>query len=269
MRITTPYRRVGQLERPALDPIVPNRSSWQGHGLIAWWPLLPHVNDNYILDSWGASHLLDEGSAAPNLAPGAGLGLGWQCPSGVNYGASYPFTDAGTARTIAFWLVITTDGGVNSLVFEWNNDAGSGGDSFNLRLNASLFRWAVSSAVIIDGTTTPVVNVPYLIVLRTVSSTSRQIFVNGVQEATVATANSASMASAEFHVRNSGANGVILYDVKVWQRDLSDGEIYALYAPETRWDLYGVRDAPLWMPKAAAVGGGSAFPHHYYQQMRG
>lgn len=35
-----------------------------------------------------------------------------------------------------------------------------------------------------------------------------------------------------------------IYDRRVWSRQLTDQEIYDLYRPETRWDLYKPRPFP-------------------------
>ena len=55
--------------------------------------------------------------------------------------------------------------------------------------------------------------------------------------------------------------GGVIFDARIYNTSLTDQEVYQLYSPETRWDLYLPAAPPrFWSVPAAAPPAGAAIP---------
>jgi hypothetical protein len=240
-------------------PFELNQQSQQAQGLIAWWPLGHEVSGTTIED-FGPNlfHLTYEGTAQPSQGSDPVMGAGWSMANGSNYGC--PAAGFGNINseddphTIAIWMRPDVLAG-NSAFFTWENDAGVSGHQLSWRGAVTAFRWSVSSAFTIDSSTITAGNV-YLIVLVVRGATDRQIYTNGLAGNSSATSTSDSTASWEFHIRCNNTSLQTMFDVRVYDRALTDGEIWHLYDPATRWELYGKPNSQVYFD----VGGGAEPP---------
>jgi len=94
------------------------------------------------------------------------------------------------------------------------------------------------------------------------SSTSRAAYVDGAYKGTNTTSNAGSSSPNRTVIGaryDSGANGQFaegnIAHVCIWNRALTDAEVWALYDPRTRWDLYAVPSRRVYFDLAAAPGG--------------
>jgi len=92
------------------------------------------------------------------------------------------------------------------------------------------------------------------------SSSSRKIYQNGLflaEETTDAVpvwSNADDTIIGNRNTIDQDFNGSI-FVARAWNRALSDGEIWSLYAPQTRWNLYKPTTKRLFFPEVLAAGG--------------
>lgn len=131
--------------------------------------------------------------------------------------------------------------------------------------------------------------IPYLIT-HTYNSANMVVYVNGIQDSTKAAAitisytdkpgsygpNPASSYIGAYHSSTNSSPGTtadILYDfngqigpVNLWNRALSATEIWQLYDPATRWELYAMPRPQYWFVPTVAPGGIIPLIMHHRKQ---
>lgn len=265
-------------------PYALNKDCWQAQGLAAWWPMAERsvaVSGNPIVRDWSGNlnHL-----AAQQVAPQS-----WQEDhnAGVNVGATrshgmVPIFASGSGHyllyngavltaepmtLVAWWLM--SDTAANYTPLSIGTAAGSArwqltGNSTSTNLRATSVN---SAGTVGEATSSPTYAANQWLhqVGVFASSTDRRSFVNGENKATDTTAISVSgVDRTTLGARYaSGAIGAYLNgrisDVRIYNRALSDEEVFALYNPATRWDLYYPIGRKSWFPvgKAASAAASS------------
>jgi hypothetical protein len=115
------------------------------------------------------------------------------------------------------------------------------------------------------GTTTDVTNQWQHMVGVSNSVSLRSVYRNGAGKGTDTTTISAVAASTNEDIAQNGGFDAIdglIADIRIWNRALSDAEVWSLYDPQMRWDLY-------WQPntraysflQSAAAFDATQFPH--------
>lgn len=255
-----------------------NQESEQWRGLSAWWPISAMKTGNALLDA--ARRRVEPFPAAAANQPAFVLQ-----PLTERYGRTLYFiasshTDAnrdyvsiepialGTEHTFSYWCAYSnytsqSYGGVvlgydNNYYFDWISGAiryaafGSGNLAY------------VTSGITKD-------TIQHLAIVR--SGTSVQFYLNGRPDGALQTIGSnntvtirlvgaATTTGPNYH----GFKGT-LGDTRVYNRALAASEIWQLYDPQTRWELYAMPRPQYWFVPTVAPGG--IIPrimHHRKQQ---
>ena len=234
-------------------PLVPtiNQQSSQARGLVRHWPLLGVAfGDRYPLTRTGVAH-----GVAPELGPVSDF-------AGTSYydtGSVVPL--ASESFTVAAWVLTNTTsassggGGIRNIL---STETGAGSNEFVLRYRpgSTRFEMSISNSsagfISANSTTVPVANVPYLVAgTFDLADTQVKLYVNGALEGDAATTNQSAASDILTIGSDTGHNTRLrqwsgwITAVRVWNRVLTAHEHRALYAPQTRWDLF-------WQPNPRA-----------------
>lgn len=177
--------------------------------------------------------------------------------------------DGLTSLTIAYWVTRVVFSGSHSW---WGQ--GDGSTSCFCETNGSVCGPYWRGGSDLRGAFTEVAQVGVTQHLAwTANSTSTKYYRNGVLQQTSANGCGTITAATTYGLyiggQFSGTGGGQLTtegrwgDFRVYNRALSDAEIYALYAPHSRWDLYDTSVDYVWSDPVVA-GGGTAVPVFYY-----
>jgi len=224
-------------------PFTINWDSWQARGLIAWYPLIPvdaapnlAAHKHFRLNNTGAVWVAD---------PVMG-----RVPQFVNDGSNdrfdlqsivWPFPI--TPLTMCVWFN-TTDIDGSGTLFEF----GSGNsDSYRLQTAGGVAGDPVSFRANISGGSNALTSTGYSAntwhhacgLARSI--TDRSAYIDGGSRGNNAVSRDVSAATQlRIGLRFNGGqdfDGTIA-DVRIYNRALSDPEVFALWDPRTRWDLY-------------------------------
>lgn len=225
-----------------------NLSSPQTKGLIRFWPLnavprsltpgspasgyTPSGAANYKGTTIGGlafdavSGGIDSGEQYESLTSGAGSLLWWQFPRGAyNSGVHETLWGENGFGATEFSAQHFTD---NNLYVGFN-----GGGATRIVVAASATNW-------LQGQWSPYV--------FTWNGTTTFLYHRGLQIGTSSSGTNSPAKTLWFGMlENSGShfNGLLAH-IALWNRALTPSEVWALYAPATRWDLYEASSRRVW-----------------------
>jgi hypothetical protein len=239
-------------QRPPAGPVALNRACPQAQGLVAFWPLN---------GTGGRDHgdlrqdLTPTGTTQAGGPPDGGHALDFNGTTDKLENSSMTFP-AVTQLSVSCWFWADTSAANMPLVMI--TDSGSGtrrtlflrgaeGDEVQLRVSGGVFanasrafgtgRWQLATGV--------------------QAAAEMRAFVDGGNKGVVATTLSYTPAKVQVGTWDADSNwhdGKIAH-VCLWTRALSDGEVWRLYDPATRWELYYQLGRRAWsFPTAPAVG---------------
>lgn len=249
--VTSRTRRTGS--KPPRGRFTLNRDSWQSHGLIAWYPLTTNFEDYVKLSNEAIT-----GALAFGVLPDQGRH--WVRTGDARFQRPIKLTND-LVCTFTSWAVKTTGTGV-SVILSIGIDAGDSElHNHNLRVNASeqvaMGSRDTGTAQNAAGATTLDITTMRFLAGRVNGSSSRQAFLDGRQDGTNTTARSPTGMDTLFigaDAANANTADSRFRDLRVYDRALSDAELYALYDPRTRWDLYWQPGRKVYFVPAAAGG---------------
>lgn len=256
-----------------------NRGSLQAKGLVAWWPLAAGKSSLAIELARGNHGTLTNFGTSSTSGWVGGYGGG----SCLAFDGTNDFVTASPAVqtwpfTLAGWALTTNTGATATMISlcrtgttnSWARivmSGGAGAQVFNIGNNAGGQQ---------DGTATGNLanNVWYHIAVTFDASFNWRYYRNGVA------AGNGTFSSFSWNALTATALGTLrfssdlqfwpgrLEDWRVYDRVLSAAEIYALFDPDTRWQLrYQVGQRAYSIP-AGGGGGGSAQPPRSMHQFR-
>jgi hypothetical protein len=254
------------LWRPSV-PAIQNKDTWQSLGLLGWWPAGPTWRDAstmLLLDRVGGHHGVVGGAAL--AAPGQmGFAVAPSGNSSFSVSTTGRLAFPSSEGTVTYWAKLLTASPAS-------DDFSGFGMQFLPASSASHYPLTTGLIYIGEMSSDRPINAvsPLADVTRTewhmVTVTSKagannyRFFQNGrlVTQATrggwpslLATARlmGTSFGASPFAMNGWGC------DFRIYNRALTDAEVWELYQPSTRWDLY-------WQPQRsyvflAAAGGGA------------
>ncbi len=246
--------------RPPSGNFTINRGSWQARGLTAWWPLAGNIHE-YVRDYPGG--ILFGNAALGTTGQGRALKLPGADPDYLN---TYSTLGQGLSYlTISAWAYTDTlAGGAFNLRYVMGNEGPNQGWQMRLSTADNKLYWFVYSGAYRSATSsfTLAVNTWYHFVgvynIAEAAPSQVKLYIDGRYNAQGASAGGAIAASA--NTIGIGAepgftdrvwSGAIR-DVRIYERALGGQEIYRLWAPQSRYDLYKL---PELFTRYAAVGG--------------
>ncbi len=236
--------------RPLNSPQI-NRNSWQARGLIGWWPMRPAFD---MVDHSGNGHRIT--NQGPDLVTDSDFGwvMDFERSNDDYFLFDSPILTA-APMTLCAWVKL--EGTLEQTVFSITN-ADVTNDFFNLQLqDSSGYKVAAnirrSATVSCFSTTTLGTGTWHHVCGVYHSPTLRNAFLDGGGKGT-STVDTTPIAG-NLNTINIGRLHIVtprnrfdglMADVRAYNRALSDREVYQLFAPETRWDLYRPRRRPNW-----------------------
>jgi hypothetical protein len=248
--------------RPA-GPITLNLDSPQRHGLVGWWPLAGDLTDC----SGRQAHLVRTGT------------LGW---SARDLGMTVPTSSASDYATVSgpTFLAAVDTSPFSLMLWAWFPSFPPGGQFFsigngsagiNLNYTGGTMAWLrASNGVDVVRQATSYTDFAWRHIVATWDGTTARIYHNGLADgsATSPTVDSGAgtrvglLTNANAGFPQGPSGGAYVCDARLWNRALPPGEVWALYDPQTRWDLY-------WQPSTRIVfdisggGGGTTAPSRF------
>jgi len=258
-----------------------NQNSMQLAGLRGAWVF------NEFAHSLSVRDMLDRNNGSLITA---GSGFGWQptdneigmglySPGGVS--GNLALTDCGneatlqvstTGLTICIWLRMYQNLGGTSfpgVIGKGNSDSNSSG-SYLMYIAGSppklnYFHWSGSARKnALTGATSLDFQRTYHLAATWRPSTRVSIFVNGLRDATTTTSVSATLDNPAYNLlfgSNQGNTGKgnypfrgVVHEGRLYDRALSEDEIWQLWNPPTRWELYRAPQRFFGLSPAAAAG---------------
>lgn len=247
--------RDSQLYLLANYPFALNHDSPQGQGLVAWWPLhdLAGRTVECMIRSGNRGTI---GGATINVVRPATVegAPGISFSDGANYIAT-GFTDALNDFTATCWF---RPFGNNFFGRVIDKDETNGFNIVRAGGSADEFRGRIRGT---DIAITTVTNTyPWFAAVRR-SGTEGAFIINAGQMKATATVSSTATDTTAFAMGGTSGGGnqsfVDLRDVRVYNRALSDHELWQIYDPGTRYELFyplGLKNYSI--PTGAAGGGG-------------
>jgi hypothetical protein len=226
------------------EPFELNHKSPQALGLVSWWPPIGSIGQSDLIDFVGV-----------NRAVGAGS-MSWQadreidfCPvyNGSNTrfdcGAPDPF-NALSAATFCAW--VKWGGAANGLTAAQDVLRKDGCFAFGGGWAAGKARlWTWSSTNVLTAGPDSVSRIddgnPHL-VCAVLDGAYNTIYIDGRAEASAAYSSTLYSNTNHLFISSNGGGGEfwngLIGDARIYRRGLSPAEIWGLYDPQTRWDLY-------------------------------
>lgn len=250
LSIITSKTREVQSRRPR-GPLVVNTASPQFFGLVAWYPAVPGM----MTAGNGWASAVNTRFALTNNGPT------------VKYdqlmGRSFLFDDAasqyftiGSAILTAEPISLTAwfqsdDAAVSGVLIDLHNSASTTfrncyqliADSTADGSGVAALSASATALSVARSTNDHVIGSPNLGVAVFFSNSDRRAYCNGTGKATETTSrvpsgvNNASIGRVTSSVPSNYFSGTI-YDARIYNRALTDSDVYRLYDLKTRWDLY-------------------------------
>lgn len=221
--------------RPPLGiPFTLNRASSQAAGLLTWWPTLGQ-GGAVLFDRVGPHH----GTFYDNTAVISNADLGRVISfdgAGDRIEVPHAASLSPTHKTVSAWVILRTVGSPTQTILKKNSD-------YILRISNNSFQWFVWTdggfKEIFGGSA--VTNTLFH-VCGTWNGTTGFLYVNGVQiaQSTPGGTTSTSTETVGLGAQPGGGENLQgeLSDIRIYNRALTAAEVWRLYAPATRWDLY-------------------------------
>jgi hypothetical protein len=221
-----------------------NRDSAQAQGLVGWYPFQPSILNGYVGSSLPfvpvtSGDVLQVGLSIGGLGPSFGN-------AGANHGIDRNIGLSNVAPfSVACWFYPTNLGGQQGLY----RSQGSGFNGWYLydQANVPSFQAFDGSAGTATATTNNVNFAWQHMVGVEYATNLRACFRNGAGKGTNSSTIVPGATLAEEIGAIGGASAYVgsIADIRVYNRALSDADVWALYDPRTRWDLY-------WQPNTRA-----------------
>lgn len=217
-------------------PFALNHNSPQAQGLVAWYPMA-HPGGNKLFDFIGGRDLPPGGGGWPLTD----FGVGWDTAS--TYTASISSTPlTAVPLTIACWAMPF---GTGNRVWGMVGRTGTTWDGWYIEIEGGVWKAATAagslSYVKAADAASVVARTLYHIAAVYESDSSRKLYVNGRLVAT----NTSSATPSNVNGIRIGAGFIgganfdgITSEARIYNRALSPAEVFALYDPQTRYDLY-------------------------------
>src|SRR3989304_3139571 len=243
-----------------------NRDSQQAKGLVGWWPPLATRSSGILKDSMNRFDGTLESAVtwAINGEFGFGLDLhGTYLNNRVSFGDRDEYTsDEFTVGGWFLWRGISEG--------TWAGYIGKGtylaGEFSAIWQASSNNRLYLNGTQVVSAATVPTAGaVSHQVYVYSRAQNYAKIYLNG-REVGTAAYNTAITNTASVFQLNSGPNlpiwgfNGIVGDPRFYNRALSAQEIYQLFAPETRYDLYLPVAPRFWSVPAAAPPAGGGMP---------
>ena len=263
--VVTGRRREKYDERPT-PPYLLNKDCSQAQGLVAFWPLgeiLPTLYFDYVRGRGsGPFNLTQTGTMTRAVGPfGQGLATS---NTGVttNYLSVSSTPVTATPITCACWIYPFS---ISTYWNAWNSVQTGLDDYFNLYINnpgngvigASTSTTAAGEAIA-SATGSLVANQWQHACVVWTSATLRAAYRDGWNKGTNTTSRTPSGLDAMNVGIYPGGFGPLngrLAHLCIWNRALTDDEVFELYEPPTRWDLYYPTGRKTYSIGAPAAGG--------------
>jgi hypothetical protein len=230
------------LSKPPLGiPFTLNKASPQARGLVAWWPTIANINGNRIFDRARTYHAALTGN--PTWGAAAVVG------STLNLDGSGDYADAGNvtlgmsgdaAYSITLWVnasAVTSDG----MWFSYGSANASRVISIGSNsTNFYVVHYGNDHAFSVANTLNTLQHVA--ITYNPLTSTET-LYIDGAAVDSWTPTDLSLVDGEALNIGRAVWNGAIagackLADIRLYNRALSANEVFALYAPQTRWQLY-------------------------------
>lgn len=196
------------------------------------------------------------------------LGLAPYAPTAQQYTTNYSHTTGLNSQvlTVSYWCHLLSNQGFSKPISkgndaQWTLGTDNGGtEGPTWRLWFSDGGTTISSAATLVGRTR--------LITGTYDGATMRVYLDGVQATSQARTGTLNSGSDPIGLCGTNNNVQGWYaDFRVWDRALSAAEVWALYDPATRWDLYWVPGRTLYFDAGAAPPGGTAKPWLHYRQL--
>ena len=228
-----PYLLFDGKNSPSI-PFTLNRASPQAAGLLLWYPTVGYVGR--LADYAAANHFGGTLTGPPGVRREPSVGIGMDFTGSERWEVTHVSDLSTTTRTISAWVIGDTLTGTQTIV---KKDV-----EYILRCdNTSLTLYTWTSGGLNQISATLSTGTLYH-VCGTWDGTNAVLYVNGVQKNTSTPGGTTSTSSNNWTIGAQPGGGEgwdgLIADVRLYNRALSAAEIWSLYAPQTRWDLYRV-----------------------------
>ena len=274
--------------RPNGPPML-NAGSPQTNGLLSWWPFGPPYGQalrEMVAGRFGATTNFGASTTSGWVSSPTG-GLGLRYDGANDYVAVsaplvlYNYIQNSMVFSLAFWAqfnALTTRQGVmgntavsaergSCVIYEYGVGAGNGAIRF-IAFRGSAGNWVYDARTAGDSII-PDVHPHHVAIVGT--GTACEFYVDGVSRSvtTITAFTSLSTGDSTRNLLLGGINAAsppslpfasTLLDVRIWSRRLSPADVWALYDPATRWDLYWQPGRRVFFDVGAAFDA-SLFPH--------
>jgi hypothetical protein len=258
-----------------------NRDSAQAQGLVAWWPFSQGKLAAESSMSNKNNGVLTNGCSV--VASVGGLnGVCSQYDGGDDFVELGSIADGnplmlnGSALTISAWVNKTSGGDIYQRIVD-KSSAGNGTNGYGMWIHAQRIGYSVSgnSTRTDSSTSLPSYSVWHHVVGAADASGNINIYVNAILEADTyyGGGSAAAPPDATANMRIGSWNhstgrewGGSLDDVRIYNRQLTASEVWNLFDPTSRFDLYWTRHRVYSLaPKEAVSSSGGAMNHHLQQ----
>ncbi len=240
--------------KPSWIPTI-NRGSWQAKDLTVWYPIFGEPLQGKIFDISGNGNHADEFNAPSNVVRRIskdGNTLEFLDDTTQWIALNKPtLISENNLHTFTGWIRSDNLGQTNTILSIANENVASP-DRFAIGLNSTgVGRFFIDAGAggHILGTTVLNNTDPIFICGRNTGKNKHDLFVNGLLEDTAAIDDGVDLANLTRLTLGTFADSTPsspcdgeIWDIRVYNRALSDAEIYALYNTATRYDLW-------WNPK--------------------
>lgn len=216
-----------------------NRESAQARGLLHWWPLTPDLRGldvvRNIYDPFTAGSSPEQWRARPTLGvcrdpiDSATIGLLTGLPL-----LSAPWTFA------VWWQRIPQ----SSTFSVFTSNTGDGTSSIRSEIGAIIGFNDGGNQLTSPNVVGPTDHVA-LVVLVQPTSAGITVYIDGVNVASIPTFSAPLSRQCIGNYQNTSSFNAMgpFGEVRIWNRALTDADVWALYEPSTRWDLYQMPSA--------------------------
>jgi len=260
---------------PVLDQAFElNRDSMQARGLRAWWPTVASRGAGTLRDlsNRGYAGTLTGPLWTPDPLTGATLDFD-NTDDYVNLGDSTTVVTTGQPFTLAWWERVKAGSGVYPSRFRLPISGGTEAFAVLRSSDAAYERLAFGKAnstntvfrLMGAPTLAASVDIWYLWTLvgrvgpeDVGTAANWAAYVNGASYTVEANTTFGSFGNTIARIGYDGADNAAncqMADIRIYDRPLSAAEVWQLWAPQTRWELYRPAKRRTWILPAGAAGG--------------